>query len=148
MRIYAYVLYIHIGLRPQPGLPVGVAAREHGGLRRLPTDTLLRRQPTHEGLGPAVRGRGSPNPNPNPNPTPSPNPNPNQVATAITIVLTVWRVVLPAYLLPAEGRYCHTCYVTERRSNPNPNPNAHPHPNPHPNPNTCYVTGAPFEPSP
>ena len=103
-------MHIHIGLRPQPSLPVGVAAREHDGLRRLPTDTLLRRQPTHEGLGPAVRGRGSPTPNPNP--TPSPNPNPNQVATAITIVLTVWRVVLPAYLLPAEGRYCHTCYVT------------------------------------
>ena len=35
---------------------------------------------------------------------------PMKVATAITIVLTVWRVVLPAYLLPAEGRYCHTCY--------------------------------------
>ena len=29
-----------------------------------------------------------------------------KVATAVTIALTLWRVVLPAYLLPAEGRYC------------------------------------------
>ena len=35
---------------------------------------------------------------------------PMQIATVITVILTIWRTVLPAYLLPADGRYCHVCY--------------------------------------
>ena len=35
---------------------------------------------------------------------------PMVVATVITVGLTVWRVVLLAYLLPAHGSYPHLCY--------------------------------------
>ena len=54
-----------------------------------------------------------------------------KVATAITVVLTVWGLVLSAYLLPSEGRYCHTCYggqTLASNSDPNPNPNLNPYP--------------------